>query len=72
MCKTTVGILVKLVREIHFILYKVRFLCTVNKYITNLGYLKKYCHFIVSLMLLYNNSVFFICLNCMHITLSEN
>lgn len=49
-------------REIQFILYKVGYLCTVNKYITNLSCLKKvlpfWCLF-PKLMLIYKKVLFF-------------
>lgn len=50
-------------REIQFILYKVGYLCTVNKYITNLSCLKKvlpfWCLF-PKLMLIYKKVLFFV------------
>lgn len=63
-------------REIPFILYKVEYLCTVNKYITNLSCLKKVLPFWVlfpKLMLIYKKVLLllglFVCflLSSMHI-----
>lgn len=52
-------------REIKFILYKVGYLCTVNKYITNLSCLKKvlpfWCLFL-KLMLIYKKVLFLLVL----------
>lgn len=48
-------------REIQFILYKVEYLCTVNKYITNLSCLKKVLPFrclFPKLMLIYEKVLF--------------